>query len=213
MRQQPALHISNIVHGRERDGQRVTYLVDPRGHGTDRDIAEVVVLRRWRARKTDGYRFSGSRMPPSTWRALPIILGDDVSTWPAFTEAEIADRKTQAAGALKPLNLDAPAPTTIVALIAVCGVDRLRALVARHADPARWASPGVPDLFLFAWQLDRRRVLGRFVEVKKPTEPLLRSQVEELAFLQQIGLKARELRLLERGGATGTINEPEDRDA
>jgi len=42
-------------------------------------------------------------------------------------------------------------------------------------------------------------VLGRFVEVKKPVEPLKPSQVEELAYLNGIGLKARVLRLTERG--------------
>ncbi len=57
----------------------------------------------------------------------------------------------------------------------------------------------MPDLFLFAWQHEPRRVLGRFVEVKKPEEPLKPSQVEELAYLNGLGLKARVLRLTERG--------------
>jgi len=199
MHTQPALHISNVVYGREHRGSRVSYLVDPRGHGTARDIPEVVVLRRWRARKTDGYHFSGGRMPPSTWRALPMILGDDVSTWSDFSEREIAERKVASAEARRALKVDAPAPNAIVALIAVCGAERLRAFVTRHADPTRWASPGVPDLFLFAWQDEPRRVLGRFVEVKKPEEPLKPSQVEELTYLNGIGLKARVLRLTERG--------------
>lgn len=192
-----ALRISHIVYGREKTG-RVTYLVDSKGNGTDREIAEGVVLRRWRARKTAGYRFSGDRLPPSTWRALPRVLGDDISRWPTLTEAEITARKARALPELNASLIDAPAPNAIAALIAVCGVDRLRQLVARHADPARHASPGVPDLFLFASTLDGRRVLGRFVEVKKPNEPLLPSQVAELAFLREIGLKARELRLIER---------------
>ena len=193
-----ALRISHIVYGRENTGQRVTYLVDSKGDGTDREIAEGVVLRRWRARKTAGHRFGGDRMAPSTWRALPRVLGHDVSRWPALTEAEITARKEQALPELNALLIDVPAPNAIVALIAVCGVDRLHQLVARHDDPARKDSPGVPDLFLFAWALDGRRVLGRFVEVKKPEERLLSSQVAELAFLNELGLKARELRLIER---------------
>ena len=38
---------------------------------------------------------------------------------------------------------------------------------------------------------------ARFVEVKKPKEPLSIDQVEEIKFLRKIGLKARVLRLAE----------------
>lgn len=193
----PALHISSIVYGRENNGQRVTYLVDPSGGGSRRKIAEGVVLHRWRARKAEGQRFSGCRMPPSIWRGLPVVLGDDVSAWPTLTEAEIAERKKKAAPKLKALKLAVPDPKGIVALIACCGVELLQALVDRHAKPARRKSPGVPDLFLYAWTRTGRLVQRRFVEVKKPDERLLPSQEEELAFLEKRGQKARELRLIE----------------
>ena len=37
----------------------------------------------------------------------------------------------------------------------------------------------------------------RFVEVKKPDEPLSQDQVTELKFLNEINIKARVLRLIE----------------
>jgi hypothetical protein len=40
--------------------------------------------------------------------------------------------------------------------------------------------------------------MARFVEVKKPEEPVSDDQVEELAFMIGLGLNARVLRLQER---------------
>jgi len=196
-----SLHISTIVYGRENTDGRVTYLLDPKGQGTEREIPEGVVLRRWRARKVAGYRFGGDRLPPSTFRALPFVLGEDVAAWAGLSEPAIAERQVAATERLKADHLNMPAANAILAIIAHCGVGRLQQLVERHANPDRWASPGVPDLFLYAWEVETRRVIGRFVEVKRPKkdERLSRSQVAELAFLRGLGLKARELRLIERG--------------
>ena len=44
----PSLRISHIVYGRELRGNRVYYLVDPKGGGTNKKVAESVVLYRWR---------------------------------------------------------------------------------------------------------------------------------------------------------------------
>jgi hypothetical protein len=40
--------------------------------------------------------------------------------------------------------------------------------------------------------------IARFVEVKKPEEPVSTVQMAEIAFLNQLGLHARVLRLVER---------------
>jgi hypothetical protein len=40
--------------------------------------------------------------------------------------------------------------------------------------------------------------IARFVEVKKPEEPVSPVQMAEIAFLNQMGLHARVLRLVER---------------
>lgn len=57
----------------------------------------------------------------------------------------------------------------------------------------------MPDLFLYAsHKLGRQKLMGRFVEVKKPEEPLSAGQHEEIAFMNRIGLHARCIRLIER---------------
>jgi hypothetical protein len=58
---------------------------------------------------------------------------------------------------------------------------------------------GVPDLFLFArHKTSSKKLMGRFVEVKKPEESLSDGQREEIAFMNGIDLHARCIRLMER---------------
>jgi hypothetical protein len=85
------------------------------------------------------------------------------------------------------------------ALFEVCGASRLKQLIVRHNDPARQDRFGTPDLFLYATDNSTgKAAIARFVEVKKPEEPLKPDQSEEIAFLQGLGLHARVLRLDER---------------
>jgi hypothetical protein len=92
-----------------------------------------------------------------------------------------------------------PAANVLKALFEHCGVKRLRAIVARHTDPARVENFGTPDLFLYATDNKTGKVsIARFVEVKKPEERLSDDQKEEINFLQSLGLHARVLRLIER---------------
>jgi hypothetical protein len=135
---------------------------------------------------------------PSLWRALPVALGPDVASWTSLSERTIADRLEAVRPALRAQHLDAPSAMIVHTLIAVCGPARLQQLVARHANPERWGSPGVPDLFLFRRDTTGRITSARFVEVKRPREPFRPGQEDELAFLQSIGLHARVLRLIER---------------
>jgi hypothetical protein len=157
------------------------------------------VLGRWRQRRRVGVAFCGARLAPSLWRALPVALGADVSSWGALDETALCERIAAARPALRTQHFALPAPSIVQVLVAVCGVERLQQLVARHADSARWAQPGVPDLFLFMRDATGRVMSPRFVEVKRPDEPVRPGQVEEIAFLQSIGLNARVLRLTERG--------------
>ena len=85
----------------------------------------------------------------------------------------------------------------VYALSEACEVARLRQLIARHVDPARSVSPGVPHLVLFA-RKPGTPLTSRFIEVKRSREPLLTSQVEELGSLIGPGMHARVLRLSER---------------
>jgi hypothetical protein len=84
-------------------------------------------------------------------------------------------------------------------LFEVFGALRLEQLIERHNDPVRQDRFGTPDLFLDAIEDSTgKAAIARFVEVKKPEGPLKRDQTEEIAFLQELGLHARVLRLDER---------------
>jgi hypothetical protein len=194
--QRPSLRISHVVHGRLRKGRRVTYLLDPHGEGDRRHMAERVVLGRWRRRQLSGYTFSGCPLSSTLWRALPVWLGSQVEEWHTWSAADLEARWQRLAGELDARNLAVPDGESAKALIHVCGPSKLRALVERHA--RRGNRSGVPDLFLFARALSGRVVMARFVEVKKPEEPVSEDQREEIDFMLALGLNARVLRLQER---------------
>jgi hypothetical protein len=128
-----------------------------------------------------------------------VGLGNDCRQWPKkMTEEHInATRyawKTK--GTRKEYFNSLPALATIEALWEICGPVKLQFLVDRHQDPSVF---GVPDLFLFArHKTSAKKLMGRFVEVKKPEEALSEGQREEIAFMNEIGLHARCIRLMER---------------
>ena len=194
----PALRISHSVHGRRNEGQRVTYLVDPLGKGTEREIPERVVLARWRHRKLDKFTFSGSRLSPTLWRALPAFLGGNTEAWTRMTTDEIRTRQEARAAELKDLGLHPPAAEVVHALIEVCRAMTLAKLVERHVELGARKESGVPDLFLFARDRNGRARSPRFVEVKKPEEPMSAFQDDEIEFLRSLGLPARVLTLREK---------------
>jgi len=197
----PSLRISHIVHGRERRGNRVVYILDPSESGTEKGIAEQVVLHRWRRRRFPGYTFSGARLSPTLWRALPLALGEDTSVWGSLTPAAIRELVDHKRGDLRRSHLSVPSENVIWALVHVCGGERLHKIVERHNDPARLDKFGTPDLFLYATHSDTDQpIISRFVEVKKPEEVVSADQHGEIRFLQNLGLHARILRLVERKG-------------
>lgn len=195
----PALRISHIVHGRRNVGRRVTYLVDPHGDGDERAIPEEVVLRRWRRRRFDGWVFGGARLSSTLWRALWVMMEGDVERWVDADVKKLAARREAALPDLRARNLRTPSADTLFALLSVCGSRRLRALVERHASEAHRGRSGVPDLFLYTGRFGHTGKSARFVEVKKPEEPVSQDQLDEIAFMQSLGLHARVLRLVERG--------------
>ena len=195
----PALRISHIVYGRENLGNRVVYLLDPKREGNEKAIAEQVVLHRWRRRKFEGFSFSGARLSPNLWRALPLLFGPDVSEWISLSETKIQKAFEAKKAVLDNLYVKLPGSNIIKALITVCGTERLKAITSRHTNPSRASKYGTPDLFLYATKIsDGSPSIARFVEVKKPEETVSPDQHEEIKFLQSIGLHARVLRLVER---------------
>ena len=125
----PSLRISHIVYGREHIGNRVVYVLDPKGGGTEKGIAEQVVLYRWRRRMFSGYTFSGARLSPNIWRAMPIVLGGDTSVWTRLRPVEIKELTDQSRDVLRRNHLSIPAENVTHALIQVCGQDRLHRIV------------------------------------------------------------------------------------
>ena len=194
----PSLRISHIVYGRESCGSRVVYLLDPAGKGDEKAIAEQVVLHRWRRRVFPGYVFSGARLSPNIWRALPTALGKDATRWCGLQDAEISELIDRTRDFLRAKHFALPGANVIRALLQVCGPERLSALVSRHNDPVRADNFGTPDLFLFATCASSGAPgIARFVEVKKPEEAVSPDQHDEIAFMQGLGLHARILRLVE----------------
>ena len=195
----PALRISNIVYGRERRGNRVFYLVDPKGHGTQKKVAESVVLSRWRKRQYQDFEFDGCRLGPNFWRELPKLLTDNVTfLQQATTDVIEIIYRINKQDETKFLT-KFPKPEALYALIQIAGPDRLKSLIERHNAVERKNDYGTPDLFLYSRHVPTNRY-GRsvFVEVKKPDEPLSSDQKNEINFLQSLGFHARVLRLIER---------------
>ena len=195
----PPLRISHIVYGREKRANRVYYLVDPKGEGTEKKIAEQVVLHRWRRRVFSGFTFSGARLNSGVWRVLPRVLGDDPVKWLQASEDEIQKQIDARRELMRETHETLPAANVLRALFEHVGRKRLTQILARHNDPFRAEKFGTPDLFLYATDNRSGKVaIARFVEVKKPEEELSQDQKEEIAFLQSLGLHARVLRLIER---------------
>ena len=195
----PSLRISHVVYGRESRGNRVFYLVDPKGLGTLKAAPESVVLRRWRQRKFSGYTFSGTRLSSTLWRAVDAAMGRDAKELCKMSQQELAVAVETQRERLRSQYFSLPASESLHALFAVCGPHRLQLILNRHLSPEHAGLSGVPDLFVYAIDLAQGKpAIARFVEVKKPEEPASRAQLDEIDFLNRLGLHARVLRLKER---------------
>lgn len=196
----PALRISHIVYGRQTSGNRVVYLVDPKGQGDECAVPESVVLKRWRKRQFPGHTFSGERLSATLWRAVARAFGVNAS---ALCQMSLSQIKVQSVAKRSTLEeedfLKLASPQTLFALFTVVGPQRLQAILDKHLSPAHEGKSGIPDLFLYATsQSTGLPVIARFVEVKKPEEAVSKIQLEEIDFLNRQGLHARVLRLIER---------------
>jgi hypothetical protein len=196
----PSLRISHIVYGRIASGNRVTYLIDPSGTDEKRAIPETVVLSRWRKRKFPGYVFSGSRLSSTFWRGITAAFGTDSRSISKLSQEEIQQVLDNKRNILKGNGfLTLPNAETLHAIILISSPNRLQKMIDRHISEAHKGKSGVPDLFLFARSVvDKKIAMGRFVEVKKPEEPLSKVQIDELHFMNSLGFNARVLRLIER---------------
>jgi hypothetical protein len=120
------------VFGRELRGTRVFYLVDPKGQGTVKKVAESVVLHRWRRRQFEGYVFGGCRLNPRVWRALPDVLGDGRVLLLSPIVGEFSNEQAQ-------VSFSPPYPTRIMEL-AEAGQFKAPAHCAIHVGEEDWQS-------------------------------------------------------------------------
>ena len=196
----PALRISNIVHGRRNVADRVEYMLDPKGQDTSKfEIPEQIVLTRWRQRKSNAYVFGGMRLSPNIWRSVKVALGKDWSNIERLESTEIDKLYKASAARLKSKKYKAVNGENLLKLVEGLGVTKFNALMTRHNDPERSKIYGTPDLFVWAISRNSKEIDHvRFIEVKKPREPLSEDQVNELHYLNfDLKVKARVLRLRE----------------
>ena len=196
----PALRISNIVHGRRNVADRVEYMLDPKGQDTSKfEIPEQIVLTRWRQRRSNAYVFGGMRLSPNIWRSVKVALGKDWSNIERLESTEIDKLYKASAARLKSKKYKAVNGENLLKLVEGLGVTKFNALMTRHNDPERSKIYGTPDLFVWAISRNSKEIDHvRFIEVKKPREPLSEDQVNELHYLNfDLKVKARVLRLRE----------------
>jgi hypothetical protein len=195
----PALRISNVVYGRRSKGNRVEYLVDPRGQGDERGIPETVVLRRWRKRRMLDHVFGGTRLSPTIWKAISVAFSESIGELSKLSPDFLQKRIETARSKLSQSYLTLPNAEQLKLLFDALGPTNLKMIMERHLAPERGDRFGTPDLFLYACKHSTNAYsFSRFVEVKRPSERISPDQKEEIAFLRNLGLRARVFRLIER---------------
>jgi hypothetical protein len=96
-------------------------------------------------------------------------------------------------------HLELPSVKTLNVLCKICGPEILQILLDKHNSKEHEGKSGVPDLFLYAINVQTGTPsIARFVEVKKPKERVSQDQKDEIALLNSLGLHARVMRLVER---------------
>ena len=146
-------------------------------------IPEAIVLRRWKDRSTEkpaldsGITFDGCRLPSGTRTLVKQRLADGLP-WDGLSNPMVLARHAEKSRVMGN-TLRAPEPTKFAAMNAFLqqrGV--LRAVVERERD---LKNPGLPDLFLYRLDRDKRVHGGRFVEVKRWDKPKTFGNVFPLA--------------------------------
>jgi hypothetical protein len=195
----PSLRISPNVYGRTSVRNKVKYLIDPKGGGSDMGVPERVVLTRWRKRQFPNHKFSGDKLSSTLWRAVAAIYGKNAAKICSLSKEQLEEIKViQRLPEGERNYLKLPASNIMFALFFICGPKRLQVLIDKHTSKKYEGRSGVPDLFLFAAStITGKPSIARFVEVKKPGEKISQDQIDEIELLNSMGLHARVMRLVE----------------
>jgi hypothetical protein len=195
----PSLRISPNVYGRTSVRNKVKYLIDPKGGGSDMGVPERVVLTRWRKRQFPNHKFSGDKLSSTLWRAVATVYGKNAAKICSLSKQQLEEIKViQSLPESERNYLKLPASNIMFALFFICGPKRLQVLIDKHTSKEHEGRSGVPDLFLFAAStITGKPSIARFVEVKKPGEKISQDQIDEIELLNSMGLHARVMRLVE----------------
>ena len=190
------LGIKRIVYGREKKTSgRVTYIVDPEGIDPEKNISEVVVLKRWRKRSLAHHSFSGAKLNPKIWRSLTNVFGDDPKKWVSLSVKEISEYLQNARIKHPEDTKFLPSASILAVIFKVFGVENLESILERHNKRERAEIFGTPDLFLYSTNSKTKEISAVFIEVKRKKEEFVKGQREEIAYLQSRNLNAGVFRL------------------
>ena len=189
------LGIKSTVHGREKRGNHVYFIIDPKGNDLKKGRTELVVLKRWRKKIKANHSFSGSTLNPKIWRSIRTVFGSDPRNWVSLSVKEISEYLQNARIKHPEDTKFLPGASILAIIFKVCGVENLESILERHNNPERAEIFGTPDLFLYSTNSKTKEIWAVFIEVKRKKEEFVKGQREEIAYLQSLDLNAGVFRL------------------
>ena len=189
------LGIKSTVHGREKRGNHVYFIIDPKGNDLKKGRTELVVLKRWRKKIKANHSFSGSTLNPKIWRSMRTVFGNDPKNWVSLSVKEISEYLQNARIKHPEDTKFLPSASILAVIFKVCGVENLESILERHNKPERAEIFGTPDLFLYSTNSKTKEIWAVFIEVKRKKEEFVKGQREEIAYLQSLDLNAGVFRL------------------
>ena len=189
------LGIKSTVHGREKRGNHVYFIIDPKGDDLKKGRTELVVLKRWRKKTKANHSFSGSTLNPKIWRSMLTVFGNDPKNWVSLSVKEISEYLQNARIKHPEDTKFLPSASILAVIFKVCGVENLESILERHNKPERAEIFGTPDLFLYSTSSKTKEISAVFIEVKRKKEEFVKGQREEIAYLQSLDLNAGVFRL------------------
>ena len=189
------LGIKSTVHGREKRGNHVYFIIDPKGNDLKKGRTELVVLKRWRKKIKANHSFSGSTLNPKIWRSMRTVFGNDPKNWVSLSVKEISEYLQNARIKYPEDTKFLPSASILAVIFKVCGVENLESILERHNKRERAEIFGTPDLFLYSTNTKSKEISAVFIEVKRKKEEFVKGQREEIAYLQSLDLNAGVFRL------------------
>ena len=189
------LGIKSTVHGREKRGNHVYFIIDPKGNDLKKGRTELVVLKRWRKKIRANHSFSGSTLNPKIWRSMRTVFGNDPKKWVSLSVKEISEYLQNARIEHPEATKFLPSASILAVIFKVCGAENLESILERHNNLERAEIFGTPDLFLYSTNSKSKEISAVFIEVKRKKEEFVKGQREEIAYLQSLDLNAGVFRL------------------